>query len=417
MRTYQTTHPWITFELELRRVPWDFCLLVGQMISHIEHLAGVPLPPEPAERLGALCAVKGAHGSAALEGNTLSEAEVVQCLAGELRLPPSKEYLGTEIDNIVSAARWVQEQHAAGGIPAFTPELVMEFNRRLLAGLHFEEEVIPGRLRGYSIGIADYRGAPAEDLDELIARLCAWINRPWFRSADSLRGGGHGSNGQGANGSAAAAHSATFASLRDQDMRWLEAILKAVLVHAYLMWIYPFDAGNGPTARLAEFSILIGAGVPAPAAHLLAKHYHETQTEYQRQLMETGQLGSDVVRFCLYAVRGFVDQLRDLLTSVRAEQSRLFWQQHVRHRLGDTDAGRRRRQLIVDLAARGQPLEKYDLPDVSPRVARAYATLNEKTFNRDLDALSDAGLLARDGNGRYQARQAAVAAFTPPTLP
>src|SRR3954466_6681167 len=101
MRTYQTTHPWITFELELRRVPWDFCLLVGQMIAHIEHLSGIPLAPEIADQIAAQYAMKGAHGSAALEGNTLSEGEVVQRLAGELRLPPSKEYLGTEIDNIV----------------------------------------------------------------------------------------------------------------------------------------------------------------------------------------------------------------------------------------------------------------------------------------------------------------------------
>ena len=383
---YQTTHPWLTFELELRRVPWDFCLLTGELIAYVEQIHGVALPPEPARRLAALYAVKGAHASAAMEGNTLSELEVYQRMTGELKLPPSKEYLGVEIDNVVSAAQGVHEALSAGTLPPLSPQRITEINRQLLKGLHFEEEVIPGRLRGYSIGIADYHGAPAEDIEELLERLCAWVNRPWFRSVESLR---------------------------VSDVRWMEAILKSVLAHAYLMWIVPFDAGNGPTARLVEFQILLQAGVPYPAAHLLAKHYHETRAEFDRHLREAADLGGDVIRFCLYAVRGFVDQLREQLRVIRAEQMRLFWQTHVRSVLGDTDPGRRRRHLVVDLAKHAKPFDKYDLPEVSPRVARAYASLNEKTFNRDLEALSEAGLIERNGDGRYRARVELVAAYRP----
>jgi Fic family protein len=383
-RMYQTTHPWLTFELELRRVPWDFCLLTGQLIAHIEQLHGVALPPEPAKRLAGLYAVKGAHASAAMEGNTLTEAEVYQRMMGELKLPPSKEYLGLEIDNVVAAAQGVQAAFADGTLAPLTPQRLMDINRQLLKGLHFEEEVIPGRLRGYSIGIADYHGAPAEDIPELLDRLCAWINRPWFRQVESLRG---------------------------IDVRWMEAILKAVLAHAYLMWIVPFDAGNGPTARLVEFQILIGAGVPYPAAHLLAKHYHETRADFDRHLRDAADLGGDVIRFCLYAVRGFADQLREQLRVLRAEQMRLFWQTHVRAVLGDTDPGRRRRHLVVDLAKHARALDKYDLPEVSARVAKTYATLNEKTFNRDLEALADAGLIERNDDGQYRARVEVVAAY------
>jgi Fic family protein len=382
---FQTTHPWLTFELELRRVPWDFCLLVGQAIAYIEQLRGVALPPEPAQKLASLYAVKGAYASAAMEGNTLSEVEVCQRMTGALQLPPSKEYLGVEIDNVVSAAQGVEEALSAGTLARLSPQRIMEFNRQLLQGLHFDQEVMPGRLRGYSIGIADYHGAPAEDLEDLLQRLCDWINRPWFRTVDTLR---------------------------PTDVRWMEAILKAVLAHAYLMWIVPFDAGNGPTARLVEFQILLQAGVPYPAAHLLAKHYHETRSEFDRHLREAEDLGGDVIHFCLYAVRGFVDQLREQLRVIRGEQMRLFWQSHVRTVLtGDADPNRRRRHLVIDLARHAKPLDKYDLPEVSPRVARTYATLNEKTFNRDLEALAEAGLIERNNEGRYRARVELVAAY------
>jgi Fic family protein len=382
---FQTTHPWLTFELELRRVPWDFCLLVGELIAYVEQLHGVALPPEPALKLASLYAVKGAHASAAMEGNTLTEAEVCQRMTGALELPPSKAYLGVEIDNVVSAAQGVQEALSAGTLAPLSPQRITEFNRQLLQGLHFDQEVIPGRLRGYSIGIADYHGAPAEDLAELLERLCDWINRPWFRAVETLR---------------------------PIDVRWMEAILKAVLAHAYLMWIVPFDAGNGPTARLVEFQILLQAGVPYPAAYLLAKHYHETRSEFDRHLREAADLGGDVIRFCLYAVRGFVDQLREQLRVIRAEQMRLFWQGHVRTVLsGDADPARRRRHLVVDLARHAEPLDKYDLPEVSLRVARTYAALNEKTFNRDLEALAEAGLITRNKDGRYRARVEVVAAY------
>src|SRR3954470_23714665 len=122
---YQTTHPWLTFQLVLRRVPSHFSLAPGQLIPSIEQLHGVALPPEPARKLAALYAVKGAHASAAMEGNTLSESEVCQRMTGALQLPPSKEYLGVEIDNVVSAAQGVQEALSAGTLAPVSPQRIV----------------------------------------------------------------------------------------------------------------------------------------------------------------------------------------------------------------------------------------------------------------------------------------------------
>ena len=46
---------------------------------------------------------KGALATTAIEGNTLTEDEVVKHLEGRLRLPQSRQYLVKEIDNIVGA--------------------------------------------------------------------------------------------------------------------------------------------------------------------------------------------------------------------------------------------------------------------------------------------------------------------------
>jgi hypothetical protein len=99
VRTYEKTHPWITFKLDLRRAAPAFWMLLGEARSKCEHIANVPLRPATAEQLHLLYLAKGALATTAIEGNTLSEDEVVRHLEGKLRLPPSKEYLTREIDN------------------------------------------------------------------------------------------------------------------------------------------------------------------------------------------------------------------------------------------------------------------------------------------------------------------------------
>jgi hypothetical protein len=59
-----------------------------------------------AQGLHRLYLEKGALATTAIEGNTLTENEVLQHLEGTLKLPPSKEYPGQEIDNIVGACRY-----------------------------------------------------------------------------------------------------------------------------------------------------------------------------------------------------------------------------------------------------------------------------------------------------------------------
>jgi len=83
-------------------------------------------------------------------------------------------------------------------------------------------------------------------------------------------------------------------------------------------WIHPFGDGNGRTARLVEFQILLQAGIPSPAAHLLSNHYKQTRTEYYRQLATASRSGGNILPFIEYAVGGFVDGLKEQLALIRA---------------------------------------------------------------------------------------------------
>jgi Fic family protein len=381
MREYQQTHPWLTFQADLGRAPAELWLLLGEAVSKCEHLAGVPLKPALHEHFNHLFLAKGALATTAIEGNTLTEDQVLQHIRGTLELPPSKAYLAREVDNIIRVANEIW-QDASDRYQSLSPDLVREFNRRVLAGLTLEPHVLPGVTRTYSVGVGTYRAAPAADCDDLLDRLCTWLNEE--------------QSGQPA------------------ERRMAHAIVRAVLAHLYLAWIHPFGDGNGRTARLMEFQILVQAGVPMPAAHLLSNHYNSVRTEYYRQLERASATKGDVFGFLLFAVRGFVDGLRQQIALVREEQLAAAWRDYVNAVFEDrrSKSDLRRMHLVLDLSAMPAPVPRPRLPDVSPRAARAYADRTGKTLTRDVNWLEAQGLVIATPTG-YQANRERMLAFLP----
>lgn len=389
MKTLMETHPWITFQLDLSRAPWDLWLLAGEATSKCEHIEGAALRPEAADELMRIYLAKGVAATTAIEGNTLTEQQVRQRIEGTLELPQSKEYLGVEIDNIVAACNDIGQGYLRGDPALLTPELIKRLNSQILKQLPAEPHVVPGEYRECSVGVADYRAVPWQEVPALVARLCEWVGSPWLTERPSMRG---------------------------SDRIRLDAILKAVLAHLYLAWIHPFGDGNGRTARLVEFHILVNAGIPFPAAHLLSNHYNQTRSEYYRQLSHASKSGGDVIPFCIYALRGFVDQLREQIEVIREQQWKLFWQNHVHQTLGDSKTGQRRRWLVLDLAKSAAPVERRRLVDLSSRVMRGYLGKSEKALDRDLRELERLNLVERSGEG-YRANVEVVRAYLPPSRP
>jgi Fic family protein len=358
-------------------------MLVGEATSKLEHLAGVPLQPETARRLHLLYLAKGALATTAIEGNTLTEEEVIKRVQGKLELPASKEYLGQEIDNIVKACNAILAEIEKGEGIEISLRRIQEFNRQVLEGLPLRDEVSPGVTRKHSVGVAAYRGAPVEDCEFLLNRLCEWLTGPeWSQQLD-----------------------APLAT----------AILKAILAHLYIAWIHPFGDGNGRTARLLEYQLLIDAGVPTPAAHLLSNHYNQTRAEYYRQLDRASQSGGDVIPFLVYALQGFVDGLRAQIDRIRLQQWDVSWQNYVhdvfRGKTSQSDL--RRRQLVLDLSHKPDGVPRAELSRVSPEVASLYARKTAKTLSRDINALIEMGLIEwREGVG-YRAKMETILAFLP----
>ena len=382
MRTYQQTHPWLDFSLDLRHLDYETWLLLGEAVSKTEHIAGVPLDPDAAERLHAVYLAKGVLATTAIEGNTLTEDEVREHLAGRLQLPPSRQYLGQEIDNIVDVCNRIGNTVIGEGSGPITVEQIREYNKLVLRELPLEQDVVPGELRRHSVMVGRYRGAPPEDCEFLLGTFCDWLN-----ALDPPR-----------------------------NLEQPYSILAAIAAHLYFVWIHPFGDGNGRTARLIEFRYLLQAGFPTPAAHLLSNFYNLTRTEYYRQLDKASRSGGQMSEFIAYAAQGLVDQLREQLQVIRDLQWDTAWRNYVYERFGrGSPTQLRRRRLVLELSkvTEGEGwVQTSDIPHLSARLAHEYANKTLKTLSRDLNAIAKMKLIQRTGR-RVRANRRLILAFLP----
>lgn len=381
--TFEKTHPWLKFSVDLSRTPASLWIALGESQSKCEHIAGVPLRPDTAEHLFKLYLAKGVLATTAIEGNTLSEEEVLRHLEGKLQLPPSRQYLAQEIDNVVGGCNLILQELRAGNSLALSAKRIIELNRMVLENLKLEEGVVPGEIRRHSVGVARYKAPPWDECEHLLGRLCNWLNSDAFAPKPG--------------------------------MVIVYAILKAVIAHLYLAWIHPFGDGNGRTARLIEFQILMASGVPAPSAQLLSNHYNQTRTEYYRQLDQASHSGGDVLPFLAYAAQGFLDGLRSQLQVIRFQQWDVAWRNYVHEKFSDqkSPSAVRRRHLILDLSQLSDAVPFSKLSEVSPRIAAAYARKTSKTLSRDVNTLQKMELLVKEKNG-FRARKEIILAYLPP---
>jgi Fic family protein len=385
-RTYIKTHKWITFRGDFQKAGPKFWALVGEANSLCGQIGHFPLKPALARHLNTVYLTKGVGGTTAIEGNTLTEQQVEERIKGKLKLPPSQEYLGQEIDNIVKSINAIAQEVVQKGCTLnLSVEDLKKYNAGVLYKLKLDEDVIPGEIRKLSVAVMNYRGAPSQDCEYLLIRLCDWLNGSNFDELDRY--------GEG---------------------KIVSGIFKAILAHLYIAWIHPFGDGNGRVARLVEFLILFQSGVPSIAAHLLSNHYNLTRTEYYKQLESASSSGGEVVPFLQYALQGFVDGLKEQSQTVQGQQLVFAWQNYVHEQFQAkaTKTNKRRRDLVLSMSPQRELVPIGQIKVIDPKTAAAYANLSMVTLIRDLAILKKMDLVIQEVDG-YRVKIEKIQGFMP----
>ena len=340
---------------------------LGQCRAMVEAISEVPLRPMTHNDLLRISLIKGAQATTAIEGNTLTEEEIEQVQAGG-KLPVSKQYQQTEVENVIGAMNGILEDVTVSGITAaIDPELVKRLHGHVGKNLGEHFDAIPGQYRTDDRRVGPYRCPNPQDVEELTQSLCDWLRRD-------------------------------FGSDKGKQ-RFRDAVIEAIVAHVYIEWIHPFGDGNGRTGRLLEFYILLRAGLPNIASHILSNFYNETRTEYYSHL-QRAKLECDLTMFLAYAVQGLLDGLRHVLDQVQKSQFATAWRSFVYDQFAEVtfyhkNVFKRRRRLALQMPIE-QSLSLEEIPRINTEIARSYGALTNRTVRRDLAALIELGLVRRN---------------------
>jgi len=355
------------FTVNLSDFPYLFWKQLGEAKSKCEHLTKAPLLPETRERINLVFLIKGIHSTTAIEGNTLTEDEVMAIFKNELTLPPSRQYQGVEVQNILAAMNAAWKRPLPGSI---SNAEISAMNAEVLAGLDVAAHVTPGLYRRGTnpVAVGRYRCPDASDVSRYMDRFVEWYNG--------------------------------FPTTLDGLDTVSLAIIKAIAAHVYFVLIHPFGDGNGRTARLIEWRTLDHAGIASVATHLLSNHYNLTRSRYY-EMLDNASMGRDMKPFFCYAMEGLVDQLTLQLKDIHDQYAQLVYLDMVRARtpgLG-TEVIARRQELALAICRAKKPVTKAQLPALDPALAAHYRQTTEKTLSRDLSVLAEANLITLKADG------------------
>ncbi|MFA6009537.1 MAG: Fic family protein [Desulfobacteraceae bacterium] len=359
----------------------EISYLLGQCKTLISAITDTPIQPDLYKELLSLSLIKGAQATTAIEGNTLSFEEIQRISAGK-KLPPSKEYQEIEVKNIIKAFNRMLENVAVNNhVQMITPDFIKDMHRMIGENLGEHLDAIPGRFREDSRVVGGYLCPDHRKVQEYVNNLCSWLIKEF-----------------------------NF----EQDKSFRTAVIQAIVTHVYIEWIHPFGDGNGRTGRFIEFYILLRAGLPGIASHILSNFYNETRPKYYKQL-ENARLNNDLTEFIHYAVEGFRDGLDETLKSIQENQFMTYWKFYIFEKFKNmkyskSDAFKRKRNLALDFPI-NKDLTIDEIMLASPQITFDYAKTSMITLKRDVKELVEMSLLLKKKN-YYMANTGQLKAMT-----
>ena len=382
MKAYQKSHSWLDFSLNIREFQPRFWVGLGECVSKCDHLQRTAMSDDLRQEIYNLYFTKGAAATTAIEGNTLSEQQVHNIIAGQAEpLPKAYQPMEIQVRNVAALYGEIAANAQQATLLPLSANLICDFQRRILQDLSIAGNI--GKVRQRSVVVGDYRGAPYEDCNYLLERLCGWLKEG-------------------------------FSTLEHQIGKKASAIIRAALAHLYIAWIHPFDDGNGRTARMAEFYLLMAAGIPASAAHLLANHCNRLRDTYYAQLAAATAERRPVPFLC-FMVEGLRDSLREQLRHVYQEHERLVWHDILEKKITGSEAARRRRIELARLLLKQQETSNVKALINHSDIGILYAATKSGAgvLYTDMEYLVQANIVSKESGG-YRVNRQLIHHMKPP---
>ena len=337
------------------------------------------LPPDWREQLDRLNRARQVHGTTALEGSPLSEADVlhqIDLLDQHVNSSSPTDKVHVQTRNAAIAQAWVRRRFSPGSPPLDCAD-VLEMHRMLTKGSDIEHN-IPGQWRTFSVtvGTAEmggvHRGAPHERLGQMMEEYVQFV--------------------------------------RNRQMESLHPVIRALLAHFFLVTIHPFGDGNGRVSRLVEAGILFQQGYNVHGFYGLSNYFYQHENEYKTRLQKCREEQPfDVAPFIQFGVEGFAAELKGINNFIKTKLNRVVYRTMLVRAYNKRVASYRRLinqreyQLLDFLLKETEPEDpfsenpsrqlKYSELYEVPYVKASYKNVTPRTFFRELNRLGELGFI------------------------
>jgi Fic family protein len=373
---------WTRFTFEYRLDLDDVRRPIISIEGYKEATINLCLPPDWREQLDRLNRVRAVHGTTALEGNPLSEAEVsqqIEALEKSTSTPSTATKEQLQIRNAGLAQAWVRERFNPGSAPIGLSD-ILEIHRMVTVGSDTKDN-IPGRFRTFSVTVGSqemggvHRGTPHEDVPSLMDKYISFIN--------------------------------------SRKLATQHPVIRALLAHFYLVTIHPFGDGNGRVSRLVEAGILFQGNYNVLGFYGLSNYFYRNEGEYKKTLQKCRQSQPfDVTPFIIFGLNGFALELKGINNFIKTKLNRVVYRTTL-VRAFNQKTGTRRRLLnqreynLLDfLLIATEPIDPFSAEPsrritlselrASPYVQGAYRGVTRRTFSRELTRLGERGFITFD---------------------
>ena len=350
----------INFNLAVQDAP-DIIRMTEAVHVTARAIAGIPLTPTTQERLHRLNIVRAVRGTTGIEGVDLTDEEVDEIISSPEGLPvlprarAKEEMEARAAHNLFMRVENVLQQDISAQL---TETLICEFHEILTRDIDYRGNT-PGEYRKRQVRVDTYEPPEHTEVPELMTRLIEWLNR-----------------GAGAQ---------------------MDPVARAVVAHFLLVSIHPFGDGNGRLSRGVESFLLYKAGINVRGFYSLSNYYYRERDAYIGALTDVRfRSDPDVTPFVRFALEGLEEELEWVHRKVIDETRLIAFHDYAREMIArggglGRPTGLRRLNLILQIGR--SETQMTAIQQGRSVIAGLYRGVSNKTLSRDINALSDLGLV------------------------
>ena len=376
---------WQRFRFKYRLRLDDLTPALIQIEAYKEAAFNLVLPAAWQAQLDQLNRVRAIHGTTAIEGNPLSEAEVrehMDSLRSNSAPSRNQSREQRQVTNAGMAQDWVRDRFSQTSHPVRRSD-ILHMHRLLTKGSD-ETGNIPGQLRAHSVVVGTealggvHRGAPSQHLPRLVEEFEEFVNSRQFMAQ--------------------------------------HPVVRALVAHFFLVTIHPFGDGNGRVSRLVEAGILFQGGYNVFGFYGLSNYFYRNGDEYKRLLQQSRQVEPfDLNAFVTFGLEGFAAELKGINNFIKTKLNRIVYRDTLVRAFNRREGVRRRvinqreYSLLQFLLQETEPVDPFadepskriEFSDLiqSQYIRAVYGNVSTRTFRRELIRLAEKGFIKFSGQG------------------